>query len=463
MLVAAGLLGLALTLTPATWFDDVTEQAGIPSLRHGEGVNAVDVNCDGSVDLYLPCVRDRGKLLLNNGQGTFEEVTAAVGLVEKGGVGAAVGDLDGDSRPDIYVARGADPYVAPNLVYLQQPDGTFLDKSSSIGVESYSSGLTALMADFNGNGRRDVFLPGWGNSLFFTNNGSDGLVDAAKESGLLSSGRGWSALASDFDGDGHLDIFATYGSYAEPNGNRLYRNQGDGTFVDITNDAGLNASPWSLGAVSADFDNDGDFDLYVSSYGGQGKLFRNDGDARFSDVTRGAGLDVAKCVGATAGMVDGDLLPDIVVAGFAGSVRLYKNLGNMKFVEVEELSGLQAFNRNEGLTLADLDNDGDLDLYVSNVEGNNRLYRNRLDNGHFLKIVFACSSRPLEGTVVKLSRAGVLLSSQELAGVVGMGQGPQELLFRLPDAGPFDLVVTWPGGSQLNKHHLEPGILQLQP
>ena len=123
MLIAAGMLGLTLALPPMPWFTDVTDQAGIPSLRHGEGVNAVDIDCDGDTDLFLPCVRDKGRLLSNLGNGRFEDVSELVGLSEEGGVGAAVGDINDDARPDLYIARGAAPYVEPNLVYLQGADG----------------------------------------------------------------------------------------------------------------------------------------------------------------------------------------------------------------------------------------------------------------------------------------------------------------------------------------------------
>ncbi len=460
MLIVAGLLGLALTVAPGPWFVDATPGSGIPSLRHGEGVNAVDVNCDGLTDLYLPCVRERGRLLLNR-EDVFEDVTELVGLVEKGGVGAAVGDLNNDALPDIYVARGADPYVAPNLVYLQQQDGTFVDASSTLGVSEYLSGISVMLADLTGNGYRDVFLPGWGNDLFFKNKGHAKFFSVAKESGFTHDGRGWSALTADFDNDGNLDVFATYGSYAEPRDNHLYRNLGNGNFVDITEAAGLALSPWSLGAVSADFDNDGDFDLYVTGYGGKGKLFRNEGGARFTDVTKDSGLSAAKSVGATAGQIDNDLLQDIVVGGFGETVRVYKNLGNMKFAEVGELAGLQEFKRNEGLTLADLDNDGDLDLYVSNVEGNNRYYKNTLNSRDFLKIRFGCIKIPLEGTVARLSRDGQLLAVQHLAGVVGLGQGPYEFLFRLPDDGLFDLELILPDGRKVEKKNLPPGVLQV--
>lgn len=446
-----------MTASAAPWFEDVTAAAGIAPLRHGEGVNAVDINCDGLPDLYLPSVREPGRLLLNLGDGAFRDITASAGTDAQGGVGAAVGDLNCDGRPDLYVARGADPYVAPNLVYLQQADGTFKDASAAAGVADRSNGLTITLADFSGDGAPDAFLPGWGRDALYINNGSGRFGDVSSQAGMARSGRGWAAVVADFDRDGRLDIFATHGSPTAPRDNRFYRNRGDGTFEDRTRAAGLESSPWSMGAVAADFDGDGDVDLYVAGYNGPGRLYRNDGLLRFTDVTPASGISAQKVVGAAAGPIDGDLLPDLVLGGFSGPVELYRNLGQMKFAKIGAESGLQPFTRNEGLTLADLDDDGDLDLYVSNVEGKNRLYRNRLDDPRFLKLRFPCGGSSPVGAVARLSRDGQVLATQELAGAAGMGQGPQEILFRLPDSGPYGLVVTLPDGRRIEKRDVTPG------
>ena len=462
-LAAAGLLVAVLTVLPAgaAWFSDITAISGIPALRHGEGVVAVDINGDKRIDLYLPCVRDRGRLLLNRGDASFEDVTVRLPQNDRGGVGAAAGDLDGDGRIDLYVARGADPYVAPNLLFKQNANGAFSDASDPTGVAGNSSGLTVTLADFNGDGRLDAFLPGWGRDVLFNNAGDKGFVDRTAEAGLAGHRRGWVSVASDFNGDGAPDLFVSHGGYNLPQDNRFYLNRGGGTFLEATGDSGLAHSPWSMGAVSADFDADGDFDLYVAGYGAGGRLYRNEGNGRFTDVTAGSGLTAAKAVGAAAGPIDGDLLPDLVIAGFAGPVQLFRNLGQMRFAEVGAAAGFKTYARNEGMALADFDDDGDLDLYVANVDGHNRLYNNCLDNGRFLKIRLVQSVPVITGTVAQLSRNGQLLASQELAGATGMGQGPGEFLFRLPDDGPFDLAVTLPGGRRLEKHDVGPGVLQL--
>ncbi len=463
-LLTALLLLVAVMTTKAAaapWFEDVTVAAGIAPLRHGEGVNAVDLTCDDHPDLYLPSVREPGRLLLNLGDGTFRDITATAGVNAQGGVGAAVGDLNLDGRPDIYVARGADPYVAPNLIYLQRADGTFSNASVAAGVGTKNSGLTVTLADFSGDGAPDAFLPGWGFDALYANDGSGRFSDVSGPAGMTRSGRGWTSVVSDFDGDGRLDIFSTHGSPAEPRDNRLYHNRGDNSFEECTEAAGLTASPWSMGAVSADFDGDGDFDLYVSGFSSRGRLYRNEGGMRFTEVTTGSGITAQKLVGATAGSIDGDLLPDLVVGGFAGPVELYRNVGQMKFAKIGADSGLQPFARNEGLTLADLDEDGDLDLYISNVDGKNRLYRNHLNDSRFLKVRFLCGGSSLVGAVARLSRDGKVLATQELAGAVGMGQGPQEFLFRLPDDGSFDLFISLPGGRQIEQRGVKPGTIRL--
>jgi len=458
VLLTASLAGAA---EPPARFTDITASAGIPALRHGEGVNIVDLDGDELPELYLACVRDQGRLLKNLGHGRFREMTAEAGLDQPGGVGAGVGDLNGDGRPDLFIARGADPYVAPNLLYLQGEDGRFRDASHEYGVAAFSNGLSVTLADFDGDGRLDAFLPGWGADNLFCNQGGESLQEIGARAGLGPAGRGWASLATDIDGDGDRDLLVTRGSFSEPHDNRLYRNDGSGHFEEITAESGLSGSPWSLGAVSADFDGDGDFDLYIAGYSQRGRLFRNDGGGRFQDVTNGSGLTAAKSVGAAAGPVDGDLLPDLVVGGFAGPAELYRNLGGMKFERVGAGSGLQDHNRNEGVALADIDDDGDLDLYVTNVEGHNRLYRNNLDDPRYLKVGFAVSGSSREGTVVRLSRNGRLLAVQELAGTVGMGQGPRELLFRLPDDGPFELVVILPDGRRIERQNVSPGKLRL--
>ncbi|HEX9860595.1 MAG TPA: VCBS repeat-containing protein, partial [Nitrospirota bacterium] len=291
-------------------------------------------------------------------------------------------------------------------------------------------------------------------------------TDVADEAGLGGEGRSWSAVFSDFDGDSAPDLFVCQGGPGTADTSRLFINRG-GKFEDATVKAGLSGIS-SMGAVSADFDSDGDQDLFVASFDGPDRLFMNDGKVSFTDRTAASGIGSSRSVGAAAGFVDGDFLPDLVVAGFAGPARLYRNLGGGKFEDVTTGSGLGKKKKNEGAALGDLDGDGDLDLYVANYDGANALYRNNLDSPRFLNVLPAGKGRGLAGAKAMLYRPGKagmqdgLLAAEEYQPGSGFcSQPPAGMLFRLPDDGPYDLVVRFPGGRQVIRAGVMRGVVNI--
>jgi len=439
-------------------------------MKYGEGACLFDLDGDGLPELFLPNVKGRNRLFANRGGGRFEDATGARGVGESGGIGAAFGDLDGDGRADLYVVRGAYPYGV-NLLYRQGEDGVFRPVPAEKGAEDRRNGISASLGDVDGDGRPELFVANWGSNVLYRNRSAPGrirLEDATGAAGVGEEGRSWGALFTDLDGDGRPDLVVLRGGAGRPEEPKVYMNRGDGTFADRSAESGIRGVAWSLGAVSADFDGDGDFDLFVGSYDGEDRLFRNDGNFRFTDVTAESGIRSGRTVGVAAGDVDGDLLPDLVAAGFQGPVRVFRNLGGLMFGEVGGPSGILPSKKNEAVVLADVDDDGDLDLYVANYDGENRLYRNTLDDGRFLKVRVAAGGRTPVGAVARLYRPGrpgergALLASQELSAGHGFcSQAPPEFLFRLPDRGPYDLRVTFPGGGTAERADVAAGTIEV--
>lgn len=447
---------LAVTGAQQPRFTDVTRDSGIHSLRYAEGVVMADHDGDGLPELYLPCVKGTDRLFHNLGGLKFEDVTKSSGITNTDGIGAVSGDLDGDGTTDIYIVRGAYPYGL-NVLYAGKKDGGFADVTDIAGVASRKNGIFSVLGDYDLDGDLDMFVANWGVNTLYKNDSAPGCMsfkDVTDEAGLGGEGRSWSAVFSDFDGDSLPDLFVCQGGPGTKDTSRLYVNRGV-KFEDVTGKAGLSGIS-SMGAVSADFDSDGDQDLFVASFDGQDRLFINDGKGNFTDRTAASGIDSSRSVGAAAGFVDGDFLPDLVVAGFAGPAKLYRNLGGGRFEDVTTGSGLGKKKKNEGAALGDLDGDGDLDLYTANYDGANALYRNNLDSPLFLKVLPTGKGRGLAGAKAMLyrpgkagARDGLLASEEYQAGSGFCSQPPAGMLFRIPDDGPYDLVVRFPGGRQI--------------
>lgn len=468
------LIWLLVVVAPAAafaagpWFTDVTETSGIPSLKYGEGVNFCDLDGDGLPELFLPCVKGRDRLYKNMGGFRFADVTDARGIKEKDGIGAVFADFDGDGQFDLYVVRGAYPYGI-NVLYRQGRDGRFIDISEKSGASGRKNGISAVAGDFAGKGKLDIFVSNWGTNTLYKNSGGGKLLfsDATETSGLSEEGKSWGALISDFNCDGRPDIFVMRGGFGKPEDSRLFINTGTGSFRDTAKASGVTGIGWSMGAVSADFNGDGFPDLFVTNYDGPDHLYLNDGNGGFRDVTAESGITSGHSIGAAVGCIGGDSNPDLVVAGYAGPVRVYKNLGSGKFAEVKD-TGLALFTKNEGVALADVDGNGSLDLYVANYDGHNKLYRNNLGGKSYIKVRPAVKGRAAVGAVARLYKSGglgkreALLASQELQTTYGFcSQSPMELLFRLPDAGPYDIMVQFPGGAKVSRRAVSPGVIEI--
>jgi hypothetical protein len=334
----------------------------------GRGVAVGDYDQDGRCDIF---VAQAGQALLyhNNGDGTFTEVAQSAGIktADADGQAAAWGDYDGDGDLDLYIVN-----AGSDVLYCNNGDGTFTDVTAPVGISDQAVGHAVAWADFTGSHRMDVYVANEGQDILYFNNG-DGTFTKADPmmAGIAETSAGWSVAVADYNGDGKPDIFV-----ANDGPDFLYKNNGDGTFTNVAATAGIQtANAQGRAAAWGDFDKDGNMDLFIANVGPD-LLYKNNGNETFTDVTAAAGLtDTA--IGAAAAWADydndGDL--DLFVAN-EGQDFLYRNNGNGTFNEVAAVSGMTDMAAGRGAAWVDFNKDGNADLLVSNAAGGNFLYQN---------------------------------------------------------------------------------------
>jgi hypothetical protein len=257
----------------------------------------------------------------------------------------------------------------------------FQNIAPAVGLDRLGLAGGVAIDDFDGDEYLDVIVSDWsprGQLRFFHNQRDGTFVDRTEAAGLIGITGGLNLLHADYDNDGNLDLLVLRGGWWFEAGRlpcSLLRNNGNGTFTDVTFAAGLGERqlPTQTGGF-ADFDLDGDLDLYIGSESSSrvpcaSQLFRNNGDGTFTDVAVAAGVaNNAYCKGVTWGDYDNDRWPDLYVSNIDGADRLYHNRGDGTFVDVAAAAGLVGPAKSFPTWFWDFDNDGALDLFVSNYD-----------------------------------------------------------------------------------------------
>ena len=341
----------------------------------------------------------------------FEDMAPELGVNRFDGNGTcAWGDYDGDGDLDLLLA-GSGTFLA----LYRNDNGRFHDVTREAGLANVPSGYSLNFVDYDNDGRLDIYLAlnGWSGPManrLYRNTGGGKFVDVSKASGADDAGSGFVSLWGDLDNDGKLDFVVANGVLKDGSVPQIYRNKGDGSFANVTEAAGLRDPPshGAIGIALGDYDRDGDLDLLINGLGdAPNRLYRNDGGMRFTNVAAKAGVTQPAHNGFVCFFLDynNDAWPDILTTSLApwetvvegltrqfqvtrkadvhpDAVRLFRNNHDGTFTDVTLEAGLHYPMGVMGAGVADIDNDGFLDLYFGTGDPQmSRLEPNRLFRG----------------------------------------------------------------------------------
>ena len=517
-------------------FKDVAEAAGIDFVHSsgkrssllpedvGSGAAFADYNNDGHIDLYI--VNNPGPLnaeitkaspgnvlYRNNGDGTFTDVTTEAGVNDRSyGMGCIFGDYDNDEDLDLYVTN-----YGPNVLYRNNGDGTFTDVTEETGVGDARWGTGAAFGDYDNDGDLDLYVPNYikhdldklaqdqktsmqygqsvprilnphsfepQDNVLYRNNGDGTFTDVTVELGVEShGGRSLQAIFTDFDLDGDLELYVAN----DLSPNFLYRNNGDGTFTDVSDASWAADFRGSMGLATGDYDGDGDLDLFMSHWIEQeNALYSNmwkeegaiEGNAskaegmqpiHLVDDSYGASLgeESLKYVGWGTDLFDydndGDL--DIFVANghtfqyldnydllIPQKDQFFRYDGDGIFTDVSAATGIAAmpYRVGRGVAFGDYDSDGDVDIFIVNNHDRGVLLRNEGDNHNNwlqVKLVGTKGNRDAVGARVRLKTGDRIQLREINAGASYLSFNSLTAEFGLAQETTVDWIeVIWLGG-----------------
>ena len=354
---------------------------------HGES------GTDGSTAIFRDITTQAGIRFVHERATLDPRLTKIMTWVTSINAGACAADYDNDGDVDFYLLTSKPG--ALNALQRNEGRDVFVDVAAEAGVAAVNGGdglsMACLFADVDNDGDQDLFVASYGRNRLFQNDGAGHFAEIGLAAGMRETGNSSSALFFDYDGDGYLDLLVgryfpydmrqltttavlqtSFDSARNGAPNLLYHNNHDGTFTEVGHRLGVDDTGWTLALGAGDLDDDGDLDVYVANDYGPDKLYRNNGDGTFTDVTRDAiGVDGDAGMNVDMGDFDGDGRLDIYVTNITNRTfdqgnMLWKNLGGLRFVNVAGVTNARDGGWGWGAKFFDFDNDGDLDIYTVN-------------------------------------------------------------------------------------------------
>ena len=475
--------------------------------------------------------------------------------------GSAFFDYDQDGDLDLYILNGSKVVGFPDQehprnTFYRNERGKFVDATDEANLGDAGWGMGCAVADYDNDGDLDIYITNYGRNVLYDNQGDGTFVDVTEYAQVGDERFGTGCAFLDYDGDGYLDLYvANYVDFKHflqttPNrsymwkglrvhfgprgmkggGDILYRNQGDGTFADVTVEARVvdQDKLYGMGVIGGDYDRDGDVDIYVANDTGANFLYQNQGDGTFADIgwmigaAYGESGEAQGCMGIAYGDYDNDLYQDILVTNFweqtntlyhndrgtffsdlsfdagvgkesfqflawgteffdydndgdkdlfvanghlfpqldranlgtsyAQTNQLFENLGDGTFAEVSQVSGegLEIKKVSRGASFGDYDDDGDLDIFVLNINDRPTLLRNdggNENNWLMVKTIGTESNRDGIGARIEVRSGGLTQSAEIRSGASYLSHNDLRAHFGLGQREAIDLlVVRWPSG-----------------
>ena len=473
------------------------------------GVALFDYDNDGYLDIYLvnsltvdmvkAKQKTRSLLYHNNGDGTFSDVTDKAGVGDIGwGMGVAIGDYDNDGFEDIYVTC-----LGPNHLLRNTGKGTFTDVTQRAGVADPRWSAGASFVDYDNDGKLDLFvsnyvdfdvnnlpefgkgrscqfkgipvqcgprgLKGAGDTLYH-NNGDGTFTDVSKKAGVSDPDGyyGLGVICSDFDEDGLVDIFVANDSTP----NFLYHNNGDGTFKEIGFGSGTavnenGSEQGSMGVTLGDYDHDQKLDLFITNFDDDyNTLYHNDGKGSYTDVSYAAKIAAVSLPYVAWGtkffdydndgwvdllVVNGHVYPQLPTYRQRNFVHHNNHDGTFTEVGAQLGSSFAEKRTGRGAAFGDIDNDGDVDVVINNLDGPPQVLRNdggNVNNSILIKTIGVKSNRDGIGARVKVVAGDLTQIDEVHSGDSYLSQSDLRLQFGVGKATKIDSIeVRWPSGA----------------